>query len=84
MEQGSFLLSVQELKKEVRRYECGVLKIKAQLESVEADALENLIMETQVSTRRISEMLKSHEFIIGDSVIWKHRRKACACFREAK
>ena len=79
--QGSFLLSVQQLiEEDFTRTACGVAKIKKVLEPGGADALENLIAGTQISTRKISETLKAHGHIIGDGTIWKHRRRSCACY----
>jgi len=83
--QGSFLLSVQELAKaDFERTACGIEIIKSNLDKAESDALESLITQTQVSTRKIAEMLKGHGHIIGDNTIWKHRKKSCPCFRVAQ
>jgi hypothetical protein len=83
--QGNLFISIQKLAEaDFNRTSCGVEKIKSKLEPKDAEALEKLILETGVSTRKISEMLKGHEFSIGDNMIWKHRKKSCACFRSSE
>ena len=54
------------------------------MEPAEAEALEKIIVETQVSARKIGELLRDNNYSLGDGVIWKHRKKSCACFRGSK
>ena len=82
---GSFLLSLEELaKSDSFRASCAIHRIKEKMEPAEAEALEKIIVETQVSARKIGELLRDNNYSLGDGVIWKHRKKSCACFRGSK
>ena len=81
----SLLSAINELtQSNFERTACGIAKIKAQFTEEESSALEKLIMETEISTRKISQMLKDNNYLIGDNTIWKHRKKSCPCFRVAQ
>jgi hypothetical protein len=59
---------------------CTVGKIKSELLPADSDALENLI-QSKVTIVQIVNLLRSHGFQIGNTVVTVHRKKQCPCFR---
>jgi hypothetical protein len=59
---------------------CTVGKIKSELLPVDSDALENLI-QSKVTIVQIVDLLRSHGFQLGNTVLTVHRKKQCPCFR---
>ena len=59
---------------------CVVGKIKSELLPADSDALENLI-QSKVTIIQIVNLLRTHGFQLGNTVLTVHRKKQCPCFR---
>jgi DUF1009 family protein len=80
MSSGDFSKAINDLLNEQIKPLCVVGKIKSQLLPSDADALENLI-QSKVTIVQIVNLLRSHDFQIGNTVVTVHRKKQCPCFR---
>ena len=59
---------------------CKVGNIKNLLSKNDANSLENLL-QSKIPIIKIAELLRSHNFELGNTVLAVHRRKQCICFR---
>ena len=82
MSSGDFSKAINDLLNEQIKPLCVVGKIKSQLLPSDADALENLI-QSKVTIVQIVNLLRSHDFQIGNTVVTVHRKKQCPCFRNS-
>ena len=77
---GDISKAINDLLNEQIKPLCVVGKIKSQLLPSDSDALENLI-QSKVTIVQIVNLLRSHGFQIGNTVVTVHRKKQCPCFR---
>jgi hypothetical protein len=77
---GDISKAINDLLNEQTKPLCVVGKIKSQLLPSDSDALENLI-QSKVTIVQIVNLLRSHDFQIGNTVVTVHRKKQCPCFR---
>lgn len=77
---GDISKAINDLLNEQIKPLCVVGKIKSQLLPSDSDALENLI-QSKVTIVQIVNLLRSHDFQIGNTVVTVHRKKQCPCFR---
>ena len=77
---GDISKAINDLLNEQIKPLCVVGKIKSQLLPSDSDALENLI-QSNVTIVQIVNLLRSHDFQIGNTVVTVHRKKQCPCFR---
>ena len=77
---GDISKAINDLLNEQIKPLCVVGKIKSQLLPADSDALENLI-QSKVTIVQIVNLLRSHDFQIGNTVVTVHRKKQCPCFR---
>ena len=80
MSSGDLSKAINDLLNEQIKPLCVVGKIKSQLVPSDSDALENLI-QSKVTIVQIVNLLRSHGFQIGNTVVTVHRKKQCPCFR---
>ena len=80
MSSGDLSKAINDLLNEKIKPLCVVGKIKSQLLPSDSDALENLI-QSKVTIVQIVNLLRSHGFEIGNTVVTVHRKKQCPCFR---
>jgi hypothetical protein len=77
---GDISKAINDLLNEQIKPLCVVGKIKSQLLPSDAEALEKLI-ESKVTIIQIVNLLRSHNFQVGNTAVTVHRKKQCPCFR---
>jgi hypothetical protein len=77
---GDISKAISDLLESKKKPLCVVGKIKSELLPADSDALENLV-QSKVTIVQIVNLLRSHGFEIGNTVVTVHRKKQCPCFR---
>jgi hypothetical protein len=77
---GDISKAINDLLESKKKPLCVVGKIKSELLPADSDALENLV-QSKVTIVQIVNLLRSHGFEIGNTVVTVHRKKQCPCFR---
>jgi 2C-methyl-D-erythritol 2,4-cyclodiphosphate synthase len=80
MSSGDLSKAIQDLLNNHGKVLCVVGKIKSELLPSDAEALEKLI-ESKVTIMQIVNLLRAHNFQVGNTAVTVHRKKQCPCFR---
>jgi hypothetical protein len=80
MSSGDLSKDIGEILQPSRNKKCILGKYFEDLSDDDSTSLEVLLNST-VSNAKISDLLNRHGFAIGETAIWKHRAKSCACVR---
>lgn len=80
MSAGDLSKDIDELVNPVRNKHCVVGKLLNDLSEDDATSLE-VLLNSHVSNAKIADLLSRHGFKIGETAVWKHKRKSCACVR---
>lgn len=59
---------------------CIIGKIKSELSEQDANALDAL-MNSKVTVLQICNILRKHNFKVGNTAVAVHRKKQCLCYR---
>ncbi len=81
MKQGDFSQSVEQMVATDDRFTCAVREIGKKLSESDRPALTDL-MDSSLSTYKVTKFLRDSGFSIGQTTVWKHRTKQCSCERE--
>lgn len=77
---GDLSKDIQKLLTEQVTPTCIIGRIKLELSEQDANAL-NALIDSKVTVLQICNILRKHNFKVGNTAVAVHRRKQCICYR---